>query len=584
MSVATGFQVYRGVWRTLAGGSGIEPSLTRGERTVLALTILWGILTFGMQGLGLYALVGFAVGTSSSTMTLGALLGFPSAHGFLAQPLSIPLLSALVVCNVIGQPVEGLIIAYLAQRATMKMRLKLLRLVANLPHIHAGAIPSGEISGIALENVWRCAIGIQAASTAVKLIFGASAMAVVLLAQQPALAVAATAGALPLALVYAKVANKNWKDTAKAVDARCAAFSGVTENVRSLASIKAAGGGPGIARAFATHSNEIFQTEMLAAKNLTILQLLTMIVPLSAATATILYAWYGQGLQSAQTIIRTLFPFVSVGARLGATASYAASTFVNSSIYLASFAPVLALEERLRGLTAPRTAGEGHAEPDSSFRHIEIRDLGFRLPNGTWLFRGLSTTIAPGKPLVLRGRSGSGKSTLASLVSGGNEPTEGKIVYVDVDGGETPPRPNAINYLSQDPAVFSGTIRENLLVGSEAEISDESLVAAMKQASLWEEFVVKGGLDAPVFEGGRNLSGGQLRRLGLARLLARKRGIWIFDEATASLDPASALVVERMIREVSAREIAIVISHDPTFDLPGATLELGRPTPPPIAG
>ena len=98
---------------------------------------------------------------------------------------------------------------------------------------------------------------------------------------------------------------------------------------------------------------------------------------------------------------------------------------------------------------------------------------------------------------------------------------------------------------------MAGTVKQNLLLGNTETIDDAVLVASLERVRLWAEFGPNGGLGAPVFEGGRNLSGGQVRRLGLARLLVRDRGIWIFDEATASLDPVSQEIVESFIRGIA---------------------------------
>jgi ABC-type transport system involved in cytochrome bd biosynthesis fused ATPase/permease subunit len=117
-------------------------------------------------------------------------------------------------------------------------------------------------------------------------------------------------------------------------------------------------------------------------------------------------------------------------------------------------------------------------------------------------------------------------------------------------------------------------LRQNLLLGSHDRVEDSVLEQALRQVRLWEEVRPNGGLDAPVFEGGRNLSGGQIRRLGLARLLTRDRGLWIFDEATASLDPQSGAIVEGFIRDISLTRPVLIISHDPEFRIAGTEIHL----------
>jgi ABC-type transport system involved in cytochrome bd biosynthesis fused ATPase/permease subunit len=234
------------------------------------------------------------------------------------------------------------------------------------------------------------------------------------------------------------------------------------------------------------------------------------------------------------------------------------------------------LVAKLRALSPSRarSSAASNAGALPTVKKIRLENLSYRLPNGTWLFRNVDASIAPKSPLVLRGKSGSGKSTLASLVSGANDPTEGKVTYVLDNGEEVPACVDYFNYLSQDPAVVVGTMRENLLLGADEDIHEEALASAMRRVDLWDEFEPKGGLDASVQEGGRNLSGGQVRRLGLARLLARKRSLWIFDEATAALDPHSGAIVEKLIAEIAEEAATLVISHDPNFHLSGSELVL----------
>ena len=133
-----------------------------------------------------------------------------------------------------------------------------------------------------------------------------------------------------------------------------------------------------------------------------------------------------------------------------------------------------------------------------------------------------------------------------------------------------------INYLSQDPAAVVGTVRDNLLLGAANQIEDHVLVAALVRARIWDELKPKGGLDAPVYEGGRNLSGGQLRRLGIARLLARDKSIWIFDEPTASLDASNVAIVREIIADIAKHMVAVVITHDSEHKFGSQVLNLTR--------
>lgn len=177
----------------------------------------------------------------------------------------------------------------------------------------------------------------------------------------------------------------------------------------------------------------------------------------------------------------------------------------------------------------------------------------------------LSLTIAPGQPTVIVGRSGFGKSTLAKVISGLYPPDIGSV-FIDDEAMDvfTPDsiRSN-IAYLPQEPALFAGTIRENLLFAKE-DATEEEIQAALADSAcsdMIEQFPA--GMATDVGEHGCSLSGGQRQRVALARLLLRKPNVLILDEPTSSLDELSAAIIVQTLGKLATSRTVAIISHRP---------------------
>jgi ATP-binding cassette subfamily B protein len=170
-----------------------------------------------------------------------------------------------------------------------------------------------------------------------------------------------------------------------------------------------------------------------------------------------------------------------------------------------------------------------------------------------------------GDTIAFVGPSGSGKSTLVKLLVGLYAPTSGVITIDGVPTNEL--RYNRvrrqIGFVTQDPQLFSGTIRENLqLVKPEA--TDEEMLEALRQASagpLLERS--HQGLDTRLGESGLRVSGGERQRLSIARALLRQPRLFIFDEATSALDSITEREITASVREVSGsrRQMVLLIAH-----------------------
>jgi ABC-type multidrug transport system fused ATPase/permease subunit len=119
-----------------------------------------------------------------------------------------------------------------------------------------------------------------------------------------------------------------------------------------------------------------------------------------------------------------------------------------------------------------------------------------------------------------------------------------------------------IGYLSQDPLVFAGTIRSNLMWGIESQLSDQTLYQALEQAHL-SKLVEEDprGLEKEIIEGGNNLSGGEKQRLALARCFLRNPQVLILDEPTSALDIASEQKIMEVLEGLRGKVTLFVVTH-----------------------
>ena len=195
---------------------------------------------------------------------------------------------------------------------------------------------------------------------------------------------------------------------------------------------------------------------------------------------------------------------------------------------------------------------------------VEFRDVSFRYPDGEeTVLEHFNLKIPFGTNLAIVGETGAGKSTLASLICRFYEPPEGQVL---IDGRDARERSqlwlhSAIGYVLQTPHLFSGTIRENLLVGNPAA-TEEEIDRALELVSA-KELVgrLENGLDTEVGEGGDLLSTGEKQLLSFARAILANPRILILDEATASVDTITEQKIQAAIDTVIRDRTSVVIAH-----------------------
>ena len=161
------------------------------------------------------------------------------------------------------------------------------------------------------------------------------------------------------------------------------------------------------------------------------------------------------------------------------------------------------------------------------------------------------------------GRSGSGKTTLGRLLLGLYEPQEGAVLVDGTDIRQLEPHDlrRNLGYVSQDPGLFFGSIRENVTFGA-PNASDQRILEVAELSGL-SEFVNESpaGFDHPVGEKGRYLSGGQRQTVAVARALLLDPPILVMDEPTSGMDVGSEAKLKQNLNKVVAERTLILITH-----------------------
>ncbi|KAG6194320.1 hypothetical protein E4U10_003061 [Claviceps purpurea] len=198
---------------------------------------------------------------------------------------------------------------------------------------------------------------------------------------------------------------------------------------------------------------------------------------------------------------------------------------------------------------------------------LEFRDVHFRYPTraNVPVLRGLNLTVRPGQYVALVGASGCGKSTTIALLERFYDPLFGGI-FVDnkeISGLNINDYRSHIALVSQEPTLYQGTIRDNIVLGSaNEEVTDQAVEHACREANIYDFIIsLPEGFNTVVGSKGALLSGGQKQRVAIARALIRDPKILLLDEATSALDSESEHVVQAALDKAAKGRTTIAVAH-----------------------
>ncbi|CAA7269322.1 unnamed protein product [Cyclocybe aegerita] len=279
--------------------------------------------------------------------------------------------------------------------------------------------------------------------------------------------------------------------------------------------------------------------------------------------------WYGSILVSKQEVSSFQFFVGLMGTTFGAIQVGNVFSFVpDVSSAKSAGSEIIKLLDSMPEIDADSTEGKA-IERKAVKGHIKFEKIHFRYPTrpGVRVLRNLSFEVEPGTYVALVGASGSGKSTSIQLIERFYDPLVGEV-YLD---GERITELNLKEYrkqlalVSQEPTLYSGTVRFNILLGAikpESAVTQEEIEDACRNANILD--FIQGlpqGFDTEIGGKSSQLSGGQKQRIAIARALLRNPKILLLDEATSALDSNSERVVQAALDQAARGRTTIAIAH-----------------------
>lgn len=361
----------------------------------------------------------------------------------------------------------------------------------------------------------------------------------------PVLAVGLAAVALPAWLVLKAVYGLQTRLSRRQAEARQDLAADLTESLSGLFQAKASGEGESLAARALRRQGEVFRRELQLGGTLS---LLTSFNPLLIGVALLALAAWGGDVAAA-----------SLGG-VGILASRAASQV---NMLVASLGNLT----RLAGSVKPiddllSVPAEAAREPLGERLASARLDAVSYSHDGRRVLDKASLFVEPGRLLLVTGPSGAGKTTLINLLAGLYAAEEGKVVYRGASGVEhdAGSRRARVAYVAQEVHLFSGSVRDNLDLDRRRD--DDALWRSLERAGAAAFVRARGGLESELAEAGRSLSGGERRRLAVARALAQEADLLALDEVTNGLDEASKAALVASIADLAREMPVVAVTHD----------------------
>ncbi|HJS48199.1 MAG TPA: ABC transporter transmembrane domain-containing protein [Gemmatimonadales bacterium] len=376
---------------------------------------------------------------------------------------------------------------------------------------------------------------------------------------QPRLTLTAL-GVVPLVIGTAVILGRRLRRMSTGVQDRVADATAVAEEAFSqIRTVQSFVQEPAERRRFATRLGRVVEQAIARAR---LRGVFFAAITFATFGAVVFVLWQGgilvlEGKLTAGTLIAFLLYTVSIAAAVGALASFFSA--YQESVGAAE--RVFELLETPPGIADPPAPA---ALPRPPRGGVALRGVSFRYhPAAPFALQDVDLEVAPGETVALVGPSGAGKTTLVSLLPRFWDPSAGAVLFdgVDVRALRLADLRGAIGIVPQEPALFSGTIRENIAY-ARPQASPADVMEAARAAHA-AEFVERlpGRWETVVGERGVKLSGGQRQRIAIARALLKDPALLVLDEATSSLDNESERLIEDAMERLLEGRTTIIIAH-----------------------
>ncbi len=283
-------------------------------------------------------------------------------------------------------------------------------------------------------------------------------------------------------------------------------------------------------------------------------------VELAGGLATAAIIWHGGG-QVLQNITTPgeLYAFLIWGQRLFWPLRRLSAQYTTLLVAMASSERIFTLLD-----AEPEIQTPAEAAPVPAFQHaVEFKNVAFAYKEGVDVLKNVNLTIRKGERIAVVGATGSGKTTLINLMCRFYDIQQGEILFdgKDIRTLNLEDLRRRVGIVQQDVFLFSGSVKENIRLGSK-EISDEEVERAAEVVQA-DRFIcsLPGGYDAQVNEGGLSFSSGQKQLIAFARALAFNPDILILDEATSSIDTETEAHIQTGLKRLLEGRTSIIIAH-----------------------
>jgi ATP-binding cassette subfamily B multidrug efflux pump len=309
---------------------------------------------------------------------------------------------------------------------------------------------------------------------------------------------------------------------------------------------------------FASANQDVTEMALRAGR---LMALMFPVVMLVLNVSSVAVIWFGSfRIDDGSMQVGTLIAFLSYLMQILMSvmmATFMAVMIPRAAVSADRIGQVLETQSSVRPPANPVTETAGRGE-------LELLDVGFAYPGAEQpVLSGISFRARAGQTTAIIGSTGAGKTTLVNLLPRLFDASSGSVRIDDVDVRELHPDLlwGHIGLVPQKPYLFSGTVRSNLLYGK-PDATEEELWRALAIAQA-QDFVeeMEGGLDAPISQGGTNVSGGQRQRLAIARALVKQPELYIFDDSFSSLDTATDARLRQSLKRHTSGATMVIIAQ-----------------------